>query len=77
VTLTFNGKVMAEAEGNPRPDLVAIVTLLVNQAGKLCGGVRAGQIVTTGSMSGNIAAQPGTEVVAAFSNLGELRAKFG
>ena len=76
VTLTFNGKVMAEAEGNPRPDLVAIVTLLVNQAGKLCGGVRAGQIVTTGSMSGNIAAQPGTEVVAAFSNLGELRAKF-
>jgi 2-keto-4-pentenoate hydratase len=77
VTLTFNGKVVAEAEGNPRPDLIAIVTLLVNQAGKLCGGVCAGQIVTTGSMSGNIATEPGTDVLATFSNLGELRAKFG
>lgn len=76
VTLTFNGKVMAEAAGNPQPDLVAIVTLLVNQAGTLCGGVRAGQIVTTGSMTGNIAAQPGTEVVATFKNLGVLSAKF-
>lgn len=74
VTLTFNGKTVADKLGNPNPDLVAIVQLLVNQAGKHCGGVRAGQVVTTGSMSGNIAAEPGIEVIARFPGLGELRA---
>ncbi len=51
-----------------------MVQRLANQAGAQCGGIRAGQIVTTGSMSGNIAAEPGTEIVARFQGLGELRA---
>ena len=74
VTLIFNGKTVADKVGNPKPDLVLAVQLLANQAGKYCGGVRAGQVVTTGSMSGNIATEPGTEVVARFPWLGELRA---
>ena len=74
VTLTFNGKTVADKVGNPKPDLVVAVQLLANQAGNYCGGVRAGQVVTTGSMSGNIATEPGTEVVARFPGLGELRA---
>jgi 2-keto-4-pentenoate hydratase len=73
VTLTFNGKVVADKPGNPNPDLVLAVQVLANQTAGYCGGVRAGQIVTTGSMSGNIATEPGTEVVARFAGLGELK----
>lgn len=77
VTLTFNGEKVAEAQGSSQPDLIEVVALLVNQAGKHCGGVRAGQVVTTGSMTGNIPAKAGTQAIAAFRNLGELRASFG
>lgn len=76
VTLTFNGKTVADKPGNPNPDLVIAVQVLANQAAGYCGGVRAGQIVTTGSMSGNIATETGTEVVARYPGLGELQVKF-
>lgn len=76
LTLTFNGEKVAEVPGSKQADLVAIVTLLANQIGKHCGGIKKGQIVTTGSMSGNIPAKPGTEAVATFKNLGKLTAKF-
>lgn len=77
VTLSYDGAEVGGAEGNPRPDLVAIVELLVNQAGKHCGGVRAGQIVTTGGMFGNFPLGSATNVIASFHNLGDIRANFG
>ncbi len=76
LTLTFNGEKVADVPGSKNADLVAVVTLLANQVGKHCGGIKKGQIVTTGSMSGNIPAKPGTEAVATFKNLGVLKAKF-
>ena len=76
LTLTFNGEKVADVPGSKQADLVAIVAKLANQIGKHCGGIKKGQIVTTGSMSGNIAAKPGTEAVATFKNLGVLKAKF-
>jgi 2-keto-4-pentenoate hydratase len=76
VALNFNGKTVADKPGNPAPDLVLAVMAIANQAGVYCGGIRAGQIVTTGTMTGNIPTEPGTEVVAKFAHLGELRAIF-
>ena len=76
MVLTFNGKTVADKPGNPAPDLVLAIMAIANQAGDYCGGIRAGQIVTTGTMTGNIPTEPGTEVVAKFSKLGELRISF-
>jgi 2-keto-4-pentenoate hydratase len=72
-TLTFNGKTVAEAVGNANPDLVAVLQRMVNQVGRHCGGVLAGHVVTFGSMTGNLAADPGTEAIGRFPGLGELR----
>ena len=74
MVLTFNGKTVADKPGNPAPDLVLAIMAIANQAGDYCGGIRAGQIVTTGTMTGNIPTEPGIEVVARFAKLGELRA---
>jgi 2-keto-4-pentenoate hydratase len=76
VTLNFGNDVAADKAGNANPDLVAIVQLLANQAGPHCGGVRAGQIIATGSMTGTLPVDPGTDIVARFPGLGELRASF-
>jgi 2-keto-4-pentenoate hydratase len=76
VTLRFNGKIAAESAGNPKPDLVAVVQLLANQAGTHCGGVRKGHVIATGSMTGTLPVPPGAEAVARFLTLGEIRATF-
>ena len=77
VKLTYDGKVMVERTGNPGGDIRALVRRLANNTGgRHCGGLRAGQIVTTGSMSGNIPCPPGTTVVATYAGLGELRVVF-
>ena len=73
VSLSFNGQIVGEKCGSSNPDLVALVQLLANQAGRHCGGIRAGHVVTTGSIV-NKAAGPGTEAIGGFPGLGELRA---
>lgn len=75
VVLKFDGKVIAERDRHPAEDdvLAARVALLVNQAGKHCGGVRAGHIVLTGSMTGNIPVDTGTTVTADYGSLGSLK----
>lgn len=77
VTFTFKGKTVAEKSGVPKPNLVDVVLLLANQAGTHCGGLRAGHVVTTGSICGNLPTLPGTEVVAAYTGgLGDLKVTF-
>lgn len=73
VTLTFDGTTVATATGNPN-DLVGVLQRMVNQAGGHCGGVRAGHVVTFGSLTGNLAAPPGTEAVGRFTGLETLTA---
>ena len=76
VTFTFKGKTVAEKSGVPKANLVDVVHLLANQAGTHCGGLRAGHIVTTGSICGNLPTLPGTEVVASYPGLGDLKVTF-
>ncbi len=75
VSLSFNGQTVGEKIGAASPDLVALVQNTANQAGRHCGGIRAGHIVTTGSIV-NKAVGPGTEVIGKFPGLAELRAVF-
>jgi 2-keto-4-pentenoate hydratase len=70
VELSVDGRRVAGGTGsNPAGDLVRLVVWLANHcAGR--GGLKAGQLVTTGSWTGLIEAPPGSRVVAEFAGLG-------
>ncbi|MES2073414.1 MAG: fumarylacetoacetate hydrolase family protein [Pseudomonadota bacterium] len=71
VELYFDAEKVADATGgNPVGDIWALVTWLANHAALRCGGLRAGQIITTGSCTGLTFAKPGTRVKAVFPGLG-------
>lgn len=55
--------------GNP----LAAVLILANAQPPVAGGLKAGQIVTTGSCTGITAIEPGEEAVADFGPLGQVR----
>ncbi len=56
--------------GNPACDIWELVTWLANHASTRCGGLRSGQIITTGSCTRLTFAKPGTRVKAMFPGLG-------
>ncbi|GGC61319.1 2-keto-4-pentenoate hydratase [Undibacterium terreum] len=63
-------QVVAATGGNPVGDIWELVTWLANHAAMRCGGLRSGQIITTGSCTGLTYAKPGTRVKAVFPGLG-------
>ena len=72
VALTANDRVLAEAiGGNIAGDLIRLVTWLANHAARRCGGLKAGDIVTTGSCTGMSFVTAGSTVRATFPGLGE------
>ncbi|SRR5690606_23424148 len=71
VTLTIDGNVVVEQEGgNKAGDLIRLVTWLANHAAARCGGLRQGDVVTTGSCTGVEFASSGSTVMAEFRDLG-------
>jgi len=74
ITLSIDGdRRKAVAGGNPGGDSLDLLVWLANNANGHCGGLRAGQIVTTGSYSGLDMVAPGQRVEADFGPLGSLR----
>ncbi|HET7717245.1 MAG TPA: fumarylacetoacetate hydrolase family protein, partial [Bauldia sp.] len=59
--------------GDPRIAL----TWLVNEAARYCGGVEAGQFVTTGTCIVPVAIAPGDEIRVEYGALGSLTARIG
>ena len=49
---------------------------MANNVGEDCGGLRAGQVITTGSLTGLRFVDPGARVVAEFSGLGTVEVAF-
>ena len=77
VRLTVDGRTVAEAiGGNPAGDPLDLVTWLANHAAKRAGGLKAGEIVTTGSCTGMNFAAAGATVTASFPALGEAAVTF-
>lgn len=73
-----NGKVMTEGTGkvvlgDPRTAL----TWFVNEASAYCGGVNAGQFVTTGTCIVPMAIAPGDEVTIDYGALGTISCRIG
>jgi 2-keto-4-pentenoate hydratase len=60
--------------GNAAGDVFRLLVWLANHAAARCGGLRAGQVVTTGSCSGLTFAQPPATVRATLADLGVCEA---
>lgn len=77
VTLGVDGNTLVDhVGGNKAGDMLRLVTWLANHAARRCGGLRQGQIVTTGSCTGLEFATPGASVVARFRDLGSVEIQF-
>jgi 2-keto-4-pentenoate hydratase len=73
VRFEINGEVVCETVGgNSAVDPVRLLVWLANEGSHSLGGVRAGQVVTTGSCTGTIFVEAGASVRASFSGLGSL-----
>jgi len=77
VRLELGGKQLVDKVGGcPSGDPIVAVVWLANHLSGRCGGLKAGQIVTTGSCTGINFAQPGDSAVATFDQLGTVRVGF-
>lgn len=77
VTLEVDGKTVKEAVGShPLGDPLALLPFLANHCAARCGGLRARDVVTTGSWTGMILVEADAEVVVRFTTIGEARVRF-
>ena len=77
VALLVNGSPMLERlGGNTSGDLFRLLLWLANEGSVRLGGLRAGDVVTTGSYTGLTVVPPGAEVVARFEGLGQSSLHF-
>ena len=77
VTLKVNGETVVERRGGHAGDDPAGYAVALVNAMARTGGVKAGQIVTTGSWTGLLFFKPGDRCVARFEALGEAEVAFG
>ena len=74
VTVTVDGEPRFAGTGvNPGGDPFALLVWLADHLAARSGGLKAGTIVTTGSLTGIIFVEPGADVVASIAGLGEVR----
>lgn len=78
ISLKVDGREIATGSGNSVPGggPVHALTTLANNPPPWAGGLKAGQIITTGSCTG-MPPLSGREVVADFGSLGDVRISFG
>jgi 2-keto-4-pentenoate hydratase len=76
ITVTIDGAVAAQTTGNSGGDPLRLLTALANHCTRRTGGLRQGDFVTTGSITGVAVAKPGASVVADFGGLGTVRLTF-
>jgi 2-keto-4-pentenoate hydratase len=76
VELVVNDKVVLERQGgHPTDDPLGVAVALVNMM-REAGGVRAGQMVTTGSWTGLRFLEPGDRCVVRFETIGAAEVCF-
>jgi 2-keto-4-pentenoate hydratase len=74
VRLSLNGALRHEGiSGNSAGDNIRLLVWMANHGARSLGGLRAGQIVTTGSCSGTDFVEPGTRVRAEFPGIGSIQ----
>ena len=77
MSLLVNGQPAVERTGgNTSGDVFRLLVWLANEGSVRHGGIRAGDLVTTGSTTGLTVVPPLAEVVARFAGLGEAVLRF-
>ena len=75
--LTVDGMVRVQGGKNPvGPDLLRLIQWLANEGQFRTGGLLAGQWITTGSWTGKVLADRGSNVAARFSHFGSVILSF-
>ncbi len=73
VRLQVDGALVHEGRGgNSAGDPMRLLVWLANACGSHCGGLRRGQVVTTGTLTGLRFVAPGAEIRASLPGLGEV-----
>ncbi len=73
VSLSVDGRtVVDQVGGNSAGDPLDLVVWLANRLAETAGGLRAGDLVTTGSFTGMVAIEPGGTAQARFAGIGEV-----
>jgi 2-keto-4-pentenoate hydratase len=76
-SLHFNGVAAVDATGaNAAGDIWPLLTWLANHVAQRCGGLRAGQFVTTGTCTGLLRAPAGASVHARLQDIGSMDISF-
>ena len=77
VRLVFGGRVVVDGScDHPAGDAFSLLVALANATGGHCGGLRAGQVVATGTLTGLEQAPVATTVHASVRGLGDVRLRF-
>jgi 2-keto-4-pentenoate hydratase len=76
VRVVVNGREEVARVANPAGDMLRLVEWLANEGAGWAGGLRAGQIITTGSWTGKTVAPAGARVQAEFAHAGTVTLEF-
>lgn len=76
VTVDQEQRFTGTASNTAGTDLIRMIVYLANEGSASTGGLRAGQVITTGSWSGKTLAQPGSVAEISFSHFGSLALSF-
>ena len=76
IGVTIDGRVAAQTSGNSGGDPLRLLTALANHCTARTGGLREGDMITTGSITGLAFAKPGSVVVGDFGKFGTVRLEF-
>ena len=77
VVLTVNGDRLADTVGgNSAGNPLWLLVWMVNHCAGRIGGLRAGDVITTGSYTGVDFVEPGAQIVADFPGIGQARISF-
>ena len=76
VRVTADGAHIAQGTGsNPAGDPIALLVWLANHGSRWAGGLKAGDIVTTGSWIGKIPVAPGATIISNFDGFAPVEAR--
>lgn len=76
VRVTVNGREVKRSRGNPAGDMGRLLVWLANTGARWAGGLKAGQIVTTGSWTGKDTVPESGHVVVSFDQCGSVGARY-
>ncbi len=75
--LVVNGAEVKTRTGNPGGEMMRLLLWVANTGARWAGGLRAGQVITTGSWTGKDVVVEGSDVRVEFAQCGEVRLRFG